>query len=456
MTDCLNFGSPEDPDVMWQFAEATRGLAEGCRTLGIPVTGGNVSFYNQTGDVAILPTPVVGVLGVIDDVTRRTPIGFSDEGQQIYLLGDDARRARRLGVGDTSCTATSVGCRRSSTSPPSAELADISDQRLARRTDRRGPRPVRRRAGPGVWSSRACGTTSGPASGCPTSSTRSSRCSASRRPARVVAVPRSEEVRFTDMCSARGFAHARIGVTDGRGPDAVLDVQDQFTVSLAELRAAWSATLPAASPEPRARSANRPTVRRLRRYGPRTSDCRTVRTRWAAVDSSAAAVLQRSPGGGPDDAVGVEADVALVAGDRLRWCLGVKMPVMATLRSVAAVSARCRCLTRSETEPRFDERRAARRGSATPGLRAELAVGARSRLGAGSRHRPRGRRTSNRLGERSPVWFRAASAGTGSLDLRACCRRDRVAVGARSPAARRTAVVGRRGRPDPATDVDRR
>jgi phosphoribosylformylglycinamidine synthase len=62
----------------------------------------------------------------------------------------------------------------------------------------------------------------------------------------IVAVPRSEEVRFTDMCSARGFAHARIGVTDGSGPDAVLDVQDRFSVSLADLRAAWSATLPAA------------------------------------------------------------------------------------------------------------------------------------------------------------------------------------------------------------------
>src|SRR5262249_22233734 len=62
----------------------------GCRELGIPVTGGNVSFYNQTGDVAILPTPVVGVLGVIDDVSRRTPVGFVDEGQQLYLLGATA------------------------------------------------------------------------------------------------------------------------------------------------------------------------------------------------------------------------------------------------------------------------------------------------------------------------------------------------------------------------------
>ncbi len=90
ITDCLNFGSPEDPDVMWQFAEATRGLADGCRELGIPVTGGNVSFYNQTGETPILPTPVVGVLGVIDDVTRRTPIGFDAEGLQLFVLGSTA------------------------------------------------------------------------------------------------------------------------------------------------------------------------------------------------------------------------------------------------------------------------------------------------------------------------------------------------------------------------------
>ena len=87
VTNCLNFGSPEDPAVMWQFAEAVRGLADGCRQLGTPVTGGNVSFYNQTGSTAILPTPVVGVLGLIDDVTRRTPIGFRDPGDVILLLG---------------------------------------------------------------------------------------------------------------------------------------------------------------------------------------------------------------------------------------------------------------------------------------------------------------------------------------------------------------------------------
>ena len=87
VTNCLNFGSPEDPGVMWQFSEAVRGLADGCRQLGVPVTGGNVSFYNQTGSTPILPTPVVGVLGILDDVTRRTPMGFAAAGDVVVLLG---------------------------------------------------------------------------------------------------------------------------------------------------------------------------------------------------------------------------------------------------------------------------------------------------------------------------------------------------------------------------------
>jgi phosphoribosylformylglycinamidine synthase len=88
VTNCLNFGSPEDPDVMWQFSQAVTGLADGCLELGIPVTGGNVSFYNQTGDVAIHPTPVVGVLGVIDDVAKRTAMGFCCAGDVVLVLGE--------------------------------------------------------------------------------------------------------------------------------------------------------------------------------------------------------------------------------------------------------------------------------------------------------------------------------------------------------------------------------
>jgi phosphoribosylformylglycinamidine synthase subunit PurL len=88
VTNCLNFGSPEDPEVMWQFARAVEGLADGCQTLGTPVTGGNVSFYNQTGATPINPTPVVGVLGVHDDVRRRLSMAFIIDGAPLFLLGD--------------------------------------------------------------------------------------------------------------------------------------------------------------------------------------------------------------------------------------------------------------------------------------------------------------------------------------------------------------------------------
>ena len=178
VSDCLNFGSPEDPDVMWQFAEATRGLADGCQALGIPVTGGNVSLYNQTGETAILPTPVVAVLGVIDDVARRTPSGFVAEGQQIYLLGATARRAVRLGVGARrarpprrAAAAGRPGGREGARRHPG--------QRLARRARRRRARPVRRRPGPGAGRVLPAQRRRRPGLAARRRSTRSSRCSAS-------------------------------------------------------------------------------------------------------------------------------------------------------------------------------------------------------------------------------------------------------------------------------------
>ncbi|MGO1166499.1 MAG: phosphoribosylformylglycinamidine synthase subunit PurL, partial [Janibacter sp.] len=88
VTDCLNFGSPEDPGVMWQFEQSVAGLFDACLELGIPVTGGNVSFYNQTGETAIHPTPVVGVLGVLDDVTTSVASGFRTKGETVLLLGE--------------------------------------------------------------------------------------------------------------------------------------------------------------------------------------------------------------------------------------------------------------------------------------------------------------------------------------------------------------------------------
>ena len=88
VTNCLNFGSPENAGVMWQFKESVHGLADGAKQLAIPVSGGNVSFYNQTGETPILPTPVVGVLGVLDNVEKTIGNVLPSEDQELYLLGE--------------------------------------------------------------------------------------------------------------------------------------------------------------------------------------------------------------------------------------------------------------------------------------------------------------------------------------------------------------------------------
>ncbi len=85
-TNCLNFGNPEKPEVMWQFHEAIDGMAEACRELGVPITGGNVSFYNETLGRPIAPTPILGVLGILEDAERALGMGFQQDGDAIVLL----------------------------------------------------------------------------------------------------------------------------------------------------------------------------------------------------------------------------------------------------------------------------------------------------------------------------------------------------------------------------------
>jgi phosphoribosylformylglycinamidine synthase II len=242
VTNCLNFGSPEDPAVMWQFAEATRGLADGCQALGTPVTGGNVSFYNSTGTTAIHPTPVVGVLGVLDDVARRTPMGFAAEGESILLLGETRDE---LGGSEWAWAEhRQLGGR-----PPAVDLAreqvlaevlvagsrdgmlssahDLSDGGLAQAL---------------VESSLANGV--GARIVLPDGLDPFVQLFSESAGRAIVTVPRSEELRFTEMCDARGLPCTRIGVTDGSGAAAALDVQDVLSVPLAELREAYEATLP--------------------------------------------------------------------------------------------------------------------------------------------------------------------------------------------------------------------
>ena len=97
-TNCLNFGNPEKPEVMWQFSEAIDGIAEACKVLGVPITGGNVSFYNETLGKPIYPTPVLGVLGILDDAANALGLAFRNKGDAIVLLdgADDAASARSL------------------------------------------------------------------------------------------------------------------------------------------------------------------------------------------------------------------------------------------------------------------------------------------------------------------------------------------------------------------------
>ncbi|HEX6196491.1 MAG TPA: phosphoribosylformylglycinamidine synthase subunit PurL [Jiangellaceae bacterium] len=240
VTDCLNFGSPEDTGVMWQFAEAVRGLADACAELGMPVTGGNVSFYNQTGDTAILPTPVVGVIGVLDDVSLRTPSGFRTPGHAIYLLGET--RDEFGGSEWAHVVHGHLGGR-----PPAVDLAaertlaellvdaareglvdaahDLSDGGLAQAL---------------VESCLRYGV--GARVEVPDGVDPFVFLFSESQARAIVAVPPSEESRLTEMCSARGYPYQRIGVLDD---GTALDIQGRFTIPLDELRHAHERTLPA-------------------------------------------------------------------------------------------------------------------------------------------------------------------------------------------------------------------
>ncbi len=89
VTNCLNFGNPEKPDIMWQFKEVVEGISEACTAFNIPVTGGNVSFYNETDGNPIHPTPVLGIVGIISDIDKSVGPGFTGEGETIVLLGEN-------------------------------------------------------------------------------------------------------------------------------------------------------------------------------------------------------------------------------------------------------------------------------------------------------------------------------------------------------------------------------
>jgi phosphoribosylformylglycinamidine synthase len=247
VTDCLNFGSPENPEVMWQFKRTVEGLSDACQVMQIPVTGGNVSFYNQTGDVAIHPTPVVGVLGVIDDVARRIPSAWQEEGQNIYLLG--VTNVELDGSAWANTIHNHLGGR-----PPAVDLErevalgsllhgaaleglvtsahDLSDgglaQALAEAVSRFG-------VGARVYLDDIIERDG-------VDATTALFSESSGRV--IVSVDRTDDVKFVGLCEARGYPVLRIGVTDQKGADAALDVQGLFTIPVSEIRERSAETLP--------------------------------------------------------------------------------------------------------------------------------------------------------------------------------------------------------------------
>jgi phosphoribosylformylglycinamidine synthase subunit PurL len=237
VTNCLNFGSPEDPAVMWQLAEAVRGLADGCKTLGIPVTGGNVSLYNQTGTTAIYPTPVIGVLGVHEDVRRRPGAGFAADGAQLVLLG--TTRPEFGGSAWAEVAHQHLGGR-----PPAVDLD--SERRLATL--------IAAAATAGALASAHDLSDGGLAIALAESCLRGGLgCSVtlpgdpftalfSESAGRaLVSVAPGHEAEFTALCAEHGVPATVIGVTAGD----TLTVQATFEVPLAELERAWTSTLPA-------------------------------------------------------------------------------------------------------------------------------------------------------------------------------------------------------------------
>jgi phosphoribosylformylglycinamidine synthase subunit PurL len=237
VTNCLNFGSPEDPAVMWQFAEAVRGLADGCAALGVPVTGGNVSFYNQTGTSAVHPTPVIGVLGVHDDVRRRLSTGFRAGDDDLVLLG--RTKAEFGGSAWAHVRHGHLGGR-----PPAPDLA--AEQRLASL--------LAAAAAAGLLAAAHDLSDGGLAVALAESCVRGGTGCRVRLPgdpftalfsesaARViVAVRPGSGTAFAELRIAYGVPGETIGHTGG---DA-LAVEGWFTIPLAELAAAHTAALPA-------------------------------------------------------------------------------------------------------------------------------------------------------------------------------------------------------------------
>jgi len=238
ITNCLNFGNPGRPAVMWQFAEAIAGMREACLALGTPVTGGNVSFYNESGDSAIDPTPVIGMLGLLSDYRLRVPLGFPRPGLLIYLLGETGPE-----LGGSEFAERVLG--QVAGMPPAMDLAKeraLLDLLVAA-------------AGDALLSSAhdcadgglavaltecAIATSHGFAVGIPSDLPPHVALFSESASRAVVTVAAEDEDAFVELATRVGVTAARVGETGG--PRAV--IEGAFDIPVAELAEIWETAIP--------------------------------------------------------------------------------------------------------------------------------------------------------------------------------------------------------------------
>ncbi len=241
-TNCLNFGSPERPQVMGAFRDVVRGMGEACQALGVPITGGNVSFYNATGDDDIAPTPVVGVLGVLDEVVVRVGTAFAAAGDVIYQVGAPTRPG--LG-GSEYVWATS---RRVAGRPP---RIDLGEERALQR--------LLVAAAQAEWARSTHDISTGGLLACVVASTLPRMLGArlvpedgvpahqwlfSESPSRaVVSVRGADVLQFENLCAARSVYARRLGVVTG---EPFIELQDLFRLELDELARLHERAIPTA------------------------------------------------------------------------------------------------------------------------------------------------------------------------------------------------------------------
>ncbi|HEY3281048.1 MAG TPA: phosphoribosylformylglycinamidine synthase subunit PurL [Armatimonadota bacterium] len=253
VTDCLNFGNPEKPEAFWQFKRAVEGLADACEAFGLPVISGNVSFYNETPEHTIFPTPTIGMVGLLEDVEKRCTQAFRQEGDRVFLLGRDTALATDSldGVGGSELLATIHGMEVGN--PPSLDSAyEVALQAALREAIEAGLLSSAHDCSDGglaVALAESCISADlGATVELPTRPDgRHSLALFSEEASRVVvSSPPARAKELETLAKARGVGLTALGEVGGKDLAIRLGDKGGLEAPVAELRDAWEGTVPCA------------------------------------------------------------------------------------------------------------------------------------------------------------------------------------------------------------------